>query len=108
MNHVTGSMQQLFIESSILVTDYSSVAFEMAVQKKSVIYYQFDEESFFSGSHNYVRGYFDYRQHGFGPVVINQEQLFDELNKKLNVDNIPDSQIIERMESAFPVMLPTY
>lgn len=102
MNHVTGSMQKLFIDANILVTDYSSVAFEMAVQKKSAIYYQFDEESFFSGSHNYVKGYFDYREHGFGPVVINQNELFSALTTQLDLACLPDATTLARMDMAFP------
>ncbi|BEJ86313.1 hypothetical protein B10525_14460 [Campylobacter jejuni] len=31
-----------------MITDYSSVAFEMAVLKKPVIYYQFDKDEFFA------------------------------------------------------------
>ncbi|WP_171838968.1 CDP-glycerol glycerophosphotransferase family protein, partial [Campylobacter coli] len=36
------SLQELFCNSSLMITDYSSVAFEMAYLNKPVIYYQFD------------------------------------------------------------------
>ncbi|MEP8838736.1 CDP-glycerol glycerophosphotransferase family protein (plasmid) [Enterobacter roggenkampii] len=102
MNHVNESMQKLFTDASILVTDYSSVAFEMAVQKKPVIYYQFDEETFFSGTHNYVKGYYDYREHGFGPVVMQESELFDALKTQLEHYCLPDDNMLARMDLAFP------
>lgn len=72
------SLQDLFTNSSMMITDYSSVAFEMGYLKKPVIYYQFDEEEFFN-SHTYTKGYFDYKRDGFGPVVTTQEELLIEL-----------------------------
>ncbi|EAI7266547.1 CDP-glycerol glycerophosphotransferase family protein [Campylobacter coli] len=71
------SMQELFCKSSIMITDYSSVAFEMAYLKKPVIYYQFEKDFF--NSHSYQKGYFDYKHDGFGPVVENEEDLIKEL-----------------------------
>ncbi|HEB9971766.1 CDP-glycerol glycerophosphotransferase family protein [Campylobacter coli] len=71
------SMQKLFCESSIMITDYSSVAFEMAVLNKPVLYYQFDKDEFFI-KHSYTKGYFDYEKDGFGLVVENGEKLLRE------------------------------
>ena len=65
------SIQTLFGQSSILITDYSSVAFDMAYLNKSIIYYQFDQKEFFSGAHTLQRGWFDYESSGFGPVTFN-------------------------------------
>ncbi|HAL7545404.1 TPA: capsular biosynthesis protein, partial [Escherichia coli] len=66
-SHYDGSIQSLFKRSKIMITDYSSVAFEMAYLNKPVCYYQFDEKQFFTKGH-YNKGYFDYRSSGFGPV----------------------------------------
>lgn len=68
------SMQELFCKSSLMITDYSSVAFEMAVLKKPVLYYQFDKDEFFA-KHSYTQGYFDYERDGFGEVYFNYNQL---------------------------------
>ncbi|EAH7076795.1 capsular biosynthesis protein, partial [Campylobacter jejuni] len=76
------SMQKLFCESSLMITDYSSVAFEMAVLKKPVIYYQFDKNELFS-RHIYTQGYFDYNKDGFGTVVLDIDNLLYELKMKL-------------------------
>ena len=59
--------QSLFLNASLLITDYSSVAFDFALLQKPVIYTQFDQHDFFS-HHSYTRGYFNYERHGFGPV----------------------------------------
>lgn len=96
------SIQELFVKSSIMITDYSSVAFEMAVQDKQTIYYQFDEDEFFS-EHNYVKGYFDYRLNGFGPVVTNQESLLQELSNCISNRGIPSEEILSRINDMFPV-----
>ncbi|ENN5836089.1 CDP-glycerol glycerophosphotransferase family protein, partial [Campylobacter lari] len=72
------SLQVLFYNSSLMITDYSSVAFEMAYLEKPTIYYQFDKEEFFL-SHSYTMGYFSYEKNGFGPVVENEENLLKEL-----------------------------
>ncbi|EFK9748261.1 capsular biosynthesis protein, partial [Campylobacter coli] len=76
------SLQKLFCNSSLMITDYSSVAFEMAYLNKPVLYYQFDQEDFFS-SHTLQKGYFDYRKNGFGPVVEKEENLLKELENLL-------------------------
>nr|EIQ8741938.1 CDP-glycerol glycerophosphotransferase family protein [Campylobacter coli] len=82
------SLQKLFCNSSLMITDYSSVAFEMAYLNKPVIYYQFDHEEFFS-SHTLQKGYFDYEKDGFGPVVENEENLLKELENLLQNDCNP-------------------
>ncbi|EOV7121516.1 CDP-glycerol:glycerophosphate glycerophosphotransferase [Campylobacter coli] len=82
------SLQKLFCNSSLMITDYSSVAFEMAYLNKPVIYYQFDHEEFFS-SHTLQKGYFDYEKDGFGPVVEDEESLLKELENLLQNDCNP-------------------
>ncbi|EAH8133661.1 capsular biosynthesis protein, partial [Campylobacter coli] len=77
------SIQELFCESSLMITDYSSVAFEMAVLKKPVIYYQFDKDEFFA-KHSYAQGYFDYERDGFGEVCFDYDQLLFCLKNILN------------------------
>ncbi len=76
------SLQELFCNSSLMITDYSSVAFEMAYLNKPVIYYQFDQEDFFN-SHTYQKGYFDYEKNGFGSVMEKEENLLKELENLL-------------------------
>lgn len=75
--------RELFAQSSLMVTDYSSVAFDYAYLKKPVIYWQFDKEEF-QKMHTYHPGYFDYQRMGFGEVVITQKQLIRIIERYLN------------------------
>ena len=60
---------QFVHESAILVTDYSSTAFEAAYASVPVVYFQFDQEAIKAGPHTYDVGYFDFYEDGFGPVT---------------------------------------
>lgn len=93
-------VQQLLKESKILITDYSSVAFDFGYMRKPVIYYQFDSEQYYSG--HYSKGYFDYKKHGFGPIVYEDENLIKELSNLLNNKN-GGNNYIERYTEFFPL-----
>ncbi|HHY1569015.1 TPA: CDP-glycerol:glycerophosphate glycerophosphotransferase [Campylobacter jejuni] len=94
------SLQKLFCNASLMVTDYSSVAFEMAYLEKLVIYYQFDKEDFFK-SHTLQKGYFNYEKDGFGPIVENEKKLLKELEKLLQSDCKPFGVYKENIDSVF-------
>ena len=94
------SIQHLFKRASIMITDYSSVAFDMAIQNKQTIYYQFDEQEFFS-SHNYTKGYFDYRENGFGDVCNNEHELLSSLSNALSNDCKPKPFVLDRIKKTF-------
>lgn len=69
------SYRELLSTGSLLVTDYSSTAFDFAYMRKPVVYAHFDVEQFFSGGHTYGKGYFDYRRDGFGEVETTLDAL---------------------------------
>lgn len=69
------SFQDVLVTGSIMVTDYSSVAFDFVYLRRPVIYFQFDRETVFNGAHTYKKGYFDYDQDGLGPVALDQTAL---------------------------------
>ena len=56
------SYREIFAQSALITTDYSSVFFDFAYLKKPVVYTQFKEN-------HYEAGYFDYERDGFGEVV---------------------------------------
>lgn len=75
----TDSYCSLFLRGRLLITDFSSISFDMAYLMKNTIYYQFDRESFYSSGvirNNNETG-FDYYQQGFGPVchTLNEMEL---------------------------------
>lgn len=68
-------IREVFQKCALLVTDYSSKAFDVAYLGKPVVYYQFDPEVFFGGGHLARPGYFDYERDGFGPVITEEDPL---------------------------------
>ena len=71
------SYRQVFAEADLMLTDYSSVAFDFAYLRKPIVYSQFDYEEFFSGSHSYTEGYFDYERDGFGEITHDLQSTVD-------------------------------
>ncbi len=67
-----------FCEGAVLITDYSSVAFDFAYLGKPIIYSQFDKDTFYQG-HLYNAGYFRYDKDGFGPVITELDKIVDEI-----------------------------
>ena len=59
--------RDIYAQSNLIVTDYSSAVFDFAYLRKPIIYSQFDKKSFFN-NHTYQEGYFDYERDGFGEV----------------------------------------
>lgn len=70
-------LHSFFARTSLLVTDYSSVAFNIAYLESPTVYFQFDDELMFSGGHVGRKGYFDYSTMGFGPVTHDVESAVD-------------------------------
>lgn len=97
----TTSIQTTFINSDLLITDFSSVAFDVAYMNKPVIYFQFDSETFFS-EHSYSKGYYDYESLGFGPVVKSISNLNSEIEKILSNECLVAPYYKQRIEQFFP------
>ncbi|MNZ14387.1 CDP-Glycerol:Poly(glycerophosphate) glycerophosphotransferase [compost metagenome] len=95
------SIQETFKDADVLITDYSSVAFDVAYMKKPVIYFQFDSDTFFS-EHSYSKGYYDYEELGFGPVVSDIDRLNTELKNILINECILTPFYRDRISSFFP------
>jgi IS1 family transposase len=70
-----GSIQDILADTALLITDYSSIAMEVALLRRPMLYFQFDRETFFTQDHSYTKGYFDYERDGFGPVLTTAEAL---------------------------------
>lgn len=63
-------VQLMLKQSSMLVTDYSSVAFDFAFLHKPVVYYQFDD-------HRFALPHADPASEFPGPVVADEDQVLD-------------------------------
>ena len=75
--------RDVFATSGIVVTDYSSVFFDVAYLKKPIVFFHADRDEFFALQ--YEKGYFSYERDGFGEVETTIEATV--------------SRIIEYMES---------
>ncbi|UUX60386.1 bifunctional glycosyltransferase/CDP-glycerol:glycerophosphate glycerophosphotransferase [Glutamicibacter halophytocola] len=95
------SVQTYFSQARILVTDYSSVSFDAAYIRVPSIYYQFDRHEIFGGSHNFRAGYFNYIEHGFGPVVEKSTDAIKALISEISEPSIVND-FGDRFNAAFP------
>lgn len=89
-----------FAENELLITDFSSVAFDFAYLKKPVIYTQFDREVFFS-EQLYDKGYFDYDKDGFGPLCFDYESSVNEIIKCIENDCKIEEKYIQRINKFY-------
>ena len=69
---------EMFNSGDLLITDYSSVAFDFSYLRKPIIYWRFDEERFYK-EHGYLHGYFDVQRDGFGEVEYDLESTVDRI-----------------------------
>lgn len=97
----THSIQEYFVSASLLITDYSSTAFEVAYLERQCLYYQFDRDTFFSGAHTYSKGYFEYERDGFGPVASTEDELVRYIKEMAEVDFAPQEPYRTRMRNTF-------
>ncbi|WP_404351018.1 bifunctional glycosyltransferase family 2 protein/CDP-glycerol:glycerophosphate glycerophosphotransferase [Phycicoccus jejuensis] len=95
--YASTDIQEMMAGSALLVTDYSSLAFDMAYLDAATVYFQFDAEEFFSGVHPYRRGYWSYEDDGFGPVTQTTAETTDAVVALLR-DGVPPGYV-ERMQA---------
>ena len=65
--------QVLFNNGSLMITDYSSVAFDFAYLNKPVLYYQYGNDYHFKVEDSF----YDYETMGFGEVCKKEDELVD-------------------------------
>ena len=102
LSHDAESYQEIFAQSALLITDYSSVAFDFAYLRKPVIYYQKDHDEFFSGNHTYDKGYFDYERDGFGEVEYLADELINRIIEYMQNDCVLKEKYRKRIDGTFP------
>lgn len=74
-------VQTLLKESAMMITDFSSVAFDMAYMYKPICYYQFDEEEY--RLKHFAKGYYDYRN-GLGTYASTSDELLNCIEMYIN------------------------
>ena len=95
------SIHELLMSTSLLITDYSSVFFDVAYMKKPMIYYQFDYEEF-RGKH-FSEGYFSFERDGMGPVVKTEQELIEQVKACFDGKSFMNSELyLQRCDKFFP------
>lgn len=69
----TENLQQIIADSALLITDYSSIAFEFLITSKPVLYYQFDRDLYDQHRGSYFNGDDDW----FGVIARTKSELSD-------------------------------
>ena len=95
------SYKDIFAQTDLMITDYSSVAFDFAYLRKPIVYSQFDRESFFSGAHSYTEGYFDYERDGFGEVEHTLDGTIDRIIEYMADNCQMKEKYRKRMDETF-------
>jgi len=89
----------LLRESAAMITDYSGVGFDFAYMYKPLIYYQFDQEEYYSK--HYLRGNYDVGKDGLGCVVITEKELIDVVENVIKNNFQMENKYIERINNFF-------
>jgi glycosyltransferase involved in cell wall biosynthesis len=87
-------------EGSLLITDYSSVAFDFAYLKKPVVYTPFDKDSFYK-VHTSQEGYFEYEVDGFGPVAYDFETSIGWVVRTIENGCVMEAKYLRRVDDFF-------
>jgi CDP-glycerol glycerophosphotransferase (TagB/SpsB family) len=95
------TVQQLLIDTDILITDFSSVFFDYGYMEKPMVFYQFDKNEF--RKTHYGEGYFKYERDGFGKVVETEAEVIDELRRILDNNSNPEAVYLERIHNFFTI-----
>ncbi len=96
-------VQEYFARSAVLVTDYSSMAFNAAYMDRPVVYFQFDAQRVMAGGHVGRAGYFQYPRDGFGPVVDDVEAAVASVVDIADNGYAPRPEFQSRIEATFPM-----
>ena len=86
-----------FAESTVMVTDYSTIAFDFAYLNKPIVYTQFDKEEFYENQ--IYDECFDYENEGFGPVCEDLDSAVEALCEI--IENDCENKYLDRIEKFF-------
>ena len=93
--------QGLMRSAQLMITDYSSVCFDMFYMKKPVIFYQFDAEE--HSKYHYQQGWFDYRNNPFANAYPDCPSVLVELERYIQTDYRVSERFLEGHRKEFRV-----
>lgn len=89
------SYTKLLNESSLLITDYSSIFFDFAYMKKPLIYYRPEDD------YHYEKSYFDSESMGFGDIITSKDELIEKILFYLDNNCANEEKYAERVDNFF-------
>ncbi len=92
-------IQELLKESSLLITDYSSVYMDFAYMSKPVIYYQFDYNEY--REKQLQEGYFKYSKNAFGKILSDEDDVVSRIIGYVNMDYKVENIYLNRINEFF-------
>ena len=98
---IDAKYREVYAESDLVVTDYSSAVFDFAYLRKPIVYCQFDAKEFFGGEHVYQSGYFDYERDGFGEVERDLEGTVNRIIEYMRSDCLLKDKYRKRIDGFF-------
>jgi Putative glycosyl/glycerophosphate transferases involved in teichoic acid biosynthesis TagF/TagB/EpsJ/RodC len=93
--------EDIYADASMLVTDFSSVAMDMAYLGKPVVYYQFDKEEFYA-TQGYTESFYSWEEDGFGQVVNEESAAVDCVVRLLENGCAREKMYDSRVKAFFP------
>ena len=103
MTFVGNDVQEYFARAALLVTDYSSMAFNTAYIDRPTVYFQFDADRIAAGGHVGRQGYFDYSRDGFGPVAHTVQEAVSAVVDAVKHGPTPTPEYGLRIAATFPL-----
>ena len=97
IDYKKSKFQTLFNNGSIMITDYSSVAFDFAYLRKPVLYYQYGNDYHF----DIKESYFNYETMGFGELCRDEDELVDIIIEYLENDCAAKEKYSKRVDKFF-------
>ncbi|RNE59088.1 bifunctional glycosyltransferase/CDP-glycerol:glycerophosphate glycerophosphotransferase [Cryobacterium tepidiphilum] len=94
-------VQDVVRRTAVMITDYSSIAFNMAYLYRPAVYYQFDKSQY-EAEHIEGKGYYEYERDGFGPVSSDLQGVLKGLDSLLSEPKVAE-EYAERARRTFPV-----
>ncbi|EHY9325364.1 CDP-glycerol glycerophosphotransferase family protein, partial [Campylobacter coli] len=94
------TLQKILQDTSLLITDYSTISCELAVAQKPTIYFQFDEQDNLVGRHHKRAQGISYHTHGFGPVAYTIDELIKQI-KHYFISEKVDKKFYLNIENSF-------
>lgn len=92
-------IQKILNQTTMLVTDFSSIYFDIAYRKRPIIYFQFDTEKY--RQTQLEEGYFSYKNDGFGEIIKASNEVVKKIEYYIKNNFKIENIYLERMNNFF-------